>query len=196
MVLLVPTLGACGFDYQTDQVYQPGVGVNNRDGSVDVLGAVVVSSTDGEGTFVASLVNKSDNDDTLESVTGEDLQAQVSSPVEVKADTLVNLADTGAVSVTGENVEPGKFVRLTLQFEGGQKTEVNVPVVPARGRVLRRRARQPREREQPLRQPESLTDRVTVGGAANRSCDCHPRLAEPGRQKLLIGHGVVPTQVG
>lgn len=131
MVLLVPTLGACGFDYQTDQVYQPGVGVNNRDGSVDVLGAVVVSSsTDDEGTFVASLVNKSDSDDTLESVTGEDVQVQIISPVEVKADTLVNLADTGAVSVVGETVEPGKFVRLTLQFEGGQTTEVNVPVVP------------------------------------------------------------------
>ena len=130
MALLVPTLGACGFGYQTDQVYQPGVGVNNRDGSVDVLGAVVVSSTDGEGTFVASLVNKSDTDDSLESMTGEDLQVQLSAPVEVKADTLVNLADTGAVSVTGDSVEPGKFVRLTLQFEGGQTTEVNAPVVP------------------------------------------------------------------
>ena len=56
LVLLVPGLGAC--QYQTDQVYQPGVGVNNRDGTVDVLGAVVVSSTDGKGTFVASLVNQ------------------------------------------------------------------------------------------------------------------------------------------
>lgn len=131
MVLLVPTLGACGsFSYQTDQVYQPGVGVNNREGSIDVLGAVVVSSTDGEGTFVASLVNQGEEADSLESLSGEDIQAQVSSPVEVKADTLVNLADTGAVSVTGEDVSPGAFVRLTLQFEGGQSTELNVPVVP------------------------------------------------------------------
>ena len=58
LVLLVPLLGACGFGYQTDQVYQPSVGVNDRDGTVDVLGAVVVSSADGQGTFVASLVNK------------------------------------------------------------------------------------------------------------------------------------------
>ena len=50
--------------------------------------------------------------------------------MEVKAGHLVNLADTGAVSVTGDTVEPGKFVRLTLQFESGQTTEVNVPVVP------------------------------------------------------------------
>jgi hypothetical protein len=130
MVLLVPILASCGFGYQTDQVYQPGVGVNNRDGSVDVLGAVVVSSTDGEGTFVASLVNKSEDDDSLESVDGEGLEVQMSAPVEIKADTLVNLADTGSVGVSGETVTPGKFVRLTLQFESGQSTEVNVPVVP------------------------------------------------------------------
>jgi len=131
MVLLVPTLGACGFGYQTDQVYQPAVGVNNRDGAVDVLNAVVVtSSTDGDGTFVASLVNKADSDDSLESVDGEDVQVQVSAPVEVKAGDLVNLADTGAVSVVGDGVQPGDFVRLTLQFESGQSTEVNVPVVP------------------------------------------------------------------
>lgn len=131
MVLLVPSLGACGFGYQTDQVYQPGVGVNNRDGTVDVLGAVVVTASDGRGTFVASLVNKdTENDDTLVSVTGEDLQARVSAPVDVAAGTLVNLADTGAVGVDGETIMPGKFARLELQFESGQTTEVNVPVVP------------------------------------------------------------------
>ena len=127
-VLLVASLGAC--DYQTDQVYQPGVGVNNRDGSVDVLGAVVVSSTDGQGTFVASLVNSDvKKANSLTNVTGDDLEVKLSAPVEIKPDTLVNLDDTGAVSVTGESVEPGRFARITLEFESGQETEVNVPVV-------------------------------------------------------------------
>jgi hypothetical protein len=131
LVLLVPALGACGFNYQTDQVYQPGVGVNNRDGKVDVLGAVVVSSVDGEGTFVASLVNKDQEDgDSLIQVTAEDLDANISAPVEVPAGTLVNLADTGAVSVSGDTVKAGKFARVTLTFESGQRTEVNAPVVP------------------------------------------------------------------
>ena len=131
MVLLVPALGACGFGYQTDQVYQPGVGVNHRDGQVDVLAAVVVSSTDGEGTFVASLVNKdTENDDTLQQVTADDVDVQLQAPIEVPADTLVNLADTGAVAVSGETVEPGKWVRLTLTFESGETAEVNAPVVP------------------------------------------------------------------
>jgi len=127
-VLLVPSLGAC--DYQTDQVYQPGVGVNNRDGTVDVLGAVVVS-TNGQGTFVASLVNSDLNEsDSLTNVTGDDLQVQLAAPVEIKPESLVNLDDTGAVSVAGENIEPGQFARITLEFESGQETEVNVPVVP------------------------------------------------------------------
>ena len=131
MVLLVPTLGACGFGYQTDQIYQPGVGVNNREGTVDVLAAVVVSSTDGEGTFVASLVNQdTETDDSLVQVTGDDVDVQLTAPVEVPADGLVNLADTGAVAVTGETVATGKWVRLTLTFESGQTTEVNAPVVP------------------------------------------------------------------
>jgi len=131
MVLLVPLLGACGFGYQTDQIYQPGVGVNNREGTVDVLAAVVVSSIEGEGTFVASLVNKdTENDDSLVQVTGDDVDVTLTAPVEIPAGGLVNLADSGAVSVTGETVAPGKWVRLTLTFESGQTTEVNAPVVP------------------------------------------------------------------
>ena len=32
--------------------------------------------------------------------------------------------------MSGESIEPGRFARLTLEFESGQETEVNVPVVP------------------------------------------------------------------
>jgi hypothetical protein len=134
MVLLVPVLGACGFSEQTDQVYQPAVGTDNRSGNVDILGAVVVSSLNGEGTFVASLVNNNqDKDDTLVTMTGDGLDVSLTAPIKVPAGDLVNLADTGAVSVTGDTVQPGKFARLTLTFESGQKTEVNVPVVPYSG---------------------------------------------------------------
>jgi hypothetical protein len=134
MVLLVPALAGCGFNEQTDQVYQPGVGVNNREGDVDVLGAVVVSSLNGEGTFVASLVNKNTStEDTLVTMTGDGLDIALAAPVKLPADQLVNLADSGAVSVTGETVQPGKFARLTLTFQSGQKTEINAPVVPYSG---------------------------------------------------------------
>jgi hypothetical protein len=131
MVLLVPVLGACGFGYQTDQVYQPGVGVNDRSGTVDVLGAVVVSGSDGSGTFVASLVNKdSKNPAALTAVTGPNgVTTQVVKKVTVAPDTLLNLASMGAVSVRGAAVRAGGFVRLTLEFDTGQKTQVNVPIV-------------------------------------------------------------------
>lgn len=131
MVLLLPALGACGFGYQTDQVYQPAVGVNDRSGDVNVFGAVVVSGSEGSGTFVASFVNTAtDQPAKLTSITGEDgLTATIVKPVEVASDTLLNLAPLGAVSVTGEPVSAGAFVRMTLEFDSGQKTELNVPVV-------------------------------------------------------------------
>lgn len=135
LVLLVPVLGACGFSEQTDQVYQPSVGVNNRDGVVDVLGAVVVSGTPGSGTFVASLVNKGTSKSvSLQSVTGDSgTTAQLVKPVSVGAGDLVNLAGVGAVDVTGQAISAGAFARLTLTFDNGQSTQVNVPIVSRDG---------------------------------------------------------------
>jgi len=131
LVLLIPLLGACGFGYQTDQVYQPGVGVNNRDGTVDVLASVVVFVGEGKGTFVATLVNKDpEKDDKLVSVSGEDVRAQLTAPIDIPAGGLVNLADSGAIGLEGDTIEPGAFVRVTLTFESGQSSEVNAPVVP------------------------------------------------------------------
>lgn len=130
LVLLVPALGACGFGYQTDQVYQPGVGSDARSAVVEVLGAVIVSSGSGSGTFVAGLANSSTQDtDSLTSVTAEGAQATLSSPIELQPSSLVSMSDLGAVSVTGERVEPGNFVQVQLTFQSGQKTSLNVPVV-------------------------------------------------------------------
>lgn len=135
LVLLVPLTAACGFGYQTDQVYQPGVGTDVRTGTVDVLGAVIVSGTDGSGTFVASLANKGlDKAVTLASVTGpQGLEVQLTAPVEVPAGGLVNLADKGAVRVAGDAVTYGTYLRLTLAFDDGESTKVNVPVVDREG---------------------------------------------------------------
>jgi hypothetical protein len=132
LVILVPALGACGFNEQTDQVYQPAVGVNNRAGVVDVLGAVVVSGTDGIGTFVASLDNKSQKTThTLTAIKGSDgVEVSLVKPVPVPPGELVNFADMGVASVIGHSVVAGGFVRLTLEFDSGQSSQVNAPVVP------------------------------------------------------------------
>jgi copper(I)-binding protein len=129
LVLLVPILAACGFGAQTDQVYQAGAGVNNRDGAVDVLNALIVSDTDGQGTFAGTLVNKGTTNDTLVSMSSS--SGQVS--VEVPAGQAVNLATDGKVRVQSDDIEPGNFVSLTLQFASGQSTEVDVPVVSHSG---------------------------------------------------------------
>ena len=56
---------------QTDQVYNPAAGVDDRSGSVDVLNALVVSGSDGSGTVIASLVNNDQtHSDSLRSVAG------------------------------------------------------------------------------------------------------------------------------
>lgn len=135
LVLFVPSLAACGFNYQTDKVYQPAVGVNNRSGNVDVLGAVVVSGTDGSGTFVATLVNKASGQPaTLTGLTGPaGTTTRFTAPVQVQPGALVNLADAGAVAINGDAVKAGGWVRLTLEFQDGQTTKVNAPVVDRTG---------------------------------------------------------------
>ncbi len=135
LVLLVPLLSACGFGEQTDQVYQPAVGTNDHRGQVDVLGAVVVSASDGIGTFVASLDNKNPRKAiTLVSVEGsEGIEPQLVAPVKIEPGDMVNLADVGAVRVSGDGVTAGAFARLTLTFDTGQKSQVNAPIVPKVG---------------------------------------------------------------
>lgn len=132
-LLLAPALTACGFNFQTDQVYQPSVGVNDRSGSVDILNALVVSGTDGSGTFAGTLVNGDPTeDDRLDSVTGPDVTTS-KSVIPVPAGGTALLAKTGQVTVEGADVEPGTFVELTFSFASGQTTTVKVPVVAATG---------------------------------------------------------------
>lgn len=137
-VLLVPGLAACGFDRPTDRVYNPGVGVNDRSGSVDVLHALVVSGDDGSGTLVAGLVNNDlEKADALTGVqgAGEDRAVSVTldGDVEIPARGSVQLVDETEVSVEGEGVAPGNFVTLTFSFDRGANVTLDVPVVDRRG---------------------------------------------------------------
>ena len=105
--------------------------MNNSSGDVNILGAVVVSGSEGTGTFVASLVNTDPSEPAkITSISGEDgLTINIVKPVEVAPDTFVDLAPLGAIGVNGESVAAGAFARLTLEFDTGQTTELNVPVV-------------------------------------------------------------------
>ena len=131
-------MSSCGvnFDAQTDQVYNPAVGVNDRGGSVDVLNALVVSGSAGSGTIVATLVNNDQDDsDSLRGVAGAGqdtgLNVQLGGPTTIAAGGLLNLADQGKVIVRGREILPGKFVEITFSFDRGKAVTVQVPVVSA-----------------------------------------------------------------
>jgi len=137
VALCLPTVSACGFDLATERPYTPAAGANAYDGTVDVLGAVVVSATPGSGTFVASLSN---NDTTgaatfeslAPAVPGDTLEAAQVTPVEIPARGLVNLAVDGGVQLTGD-FEAGDFVSVVVGFGSGERAELTVPVVPDEG---------------------------------------------------------------
>jgi len=136
VALCLPAVSACGFEAATNRPYTPAAGANAQDGTVDVLGAVIVSSTNGSGTFVASLANNdatvADSLDSLAPGTGSDVAAGEFAPIEIQPQSLVNLATDGGVALTG-GFGVGNFVTVVLGFTSGGRVEIDVPVVPAEG---------------------------------------------------------------
>ncbi|NUR05631.1 MAG: hypothetical protein HOQ22_04505 [Nocardioidaceae bacterium] len=134
VVLAAPVLSSCGVNFgaQTDQVYNPSVGVDDRSGQVDVLNALIVSGDDGSGTVVASLVNNNqEQPDTLRGVGGQGLTVQPGGSTTIPPGGLLNLATKGRIFVRGENVVPGKFVDVTFTFDKANRVNLQVPVVNA-----------------------------------------------------------------
>ncbi len=131
-LLLAAPLSSCGFDNATERVYTPAVGANNRDASVDVLGAVIVSAEEGSGTFVATFVNNDQAEDgVVEAITPDDETVQFDfSPITVGPGGMVNLAadDEEGVPVEGE-IAAGDMVPLDIQISGGDVLQMIVPVV-------------------------------------------------------------------
>jgi len=130
LLALAPVITACGFNAQTDVPYQSAIGTQSRTGQVWILNAVVVSATDGKGTFAGTLVNQSDTENaTLQSVTA----AKGAVSVDVPAGGLVNLATDGAVRLRDPDITPGGHISLSFQFSNGQVTTLDVPVFPNTG---------------------------------------------------------------
>jgi hypothetical protein len=136
VALTFPVLASCSsnFNAPTDQVYTPGVGVNDRSGNIDVLHALIVSGEDGSGTVIAGLANNDpEKADQLASVSGagNDASIQISDggPVEIPAGGFVQLADEGNIAVTATQIQPGKFIELTFNFASSESVDIEVPVV-------------------------------------------------------------------
>ncbi len=132
-LLLAAPLSSCGFDKATEREYTPAAGANDRDASVDVLGAVIVSAEEGSGTFVATFVNNDVSEDgTVESVAPGVDTAEIAdfSPITVPPGGLVYLGAEGeeGVAVEGE-FGAGGSVPMTFELSGGQVVQLRVPVV-------------------------------------------------------------------
>src|SRR6478735_7516121 len=138
VIALAAPLTSCGFDYATERDYTPAGGANSREGVVDLLSAVVVSSAEGSGTFVASLSNNDGVDEqSLTGISAGDpgadgttVEAAEFEPVAVPADGLVNLAEPPAGIVLTGDFTAGDFVALSFDFGNGERVSLNVPVVP------------------------------------------------------------------
>lgn len=132
LVLAVPALSSCGFNYATDRVNTPAAGVNNRDKTVDVLSAVIVATQANSGTFIASFSNNSQTEsatfDTLSGAGGNTVTPADFDPVEIAPKALVNLAVDGGVVLTGA-FEAGDFIPVSVGFANGDRVLMKIPVV-------------------------------------------------------------------
>ena len=128
-------LSACGFNYPTDKINNPTAGVDYRDGTVDILNAVVVAQAANSGTFVATFVNGSpDQPVTLQSASGDNtaISHVSATPFTLQPNALRNLAATSGIPVSG-TFALGQFVNLTFQFDDGETANLDVPVVADAG---------------------------------------------------------------
>ncbi|NYD57678.1 hypothetical protein BKA08_001916 [Nocardioides marinisabuli] len=131
-VALALPLSSCGFDYATDRPYTPAAGANERDAEVDVLGAAIVASRDGAGTFIGGLANNSATDvitfTGLSGENGEQVSAEVEPrPIDPLGFENLSEEDNG-FAVTGD-FAAGDYLAVRLSFDNGESVQIDVPVV-------------------------------------------------------------------
>ena len=125
-----------GFGAQTDQVYNPTAGTDDRSGAVDVLNALIVSAHKGSGTVIATLVNNNERRaDRLTGITGtgpnSGVQVTPGGRTTIPPGGLLNLAKQGSITITGKDVVPGRFIDLTFSFAHGASATLSTLVVSA-----------------------------------------------------------------
>jgi hypothetical protein len=133
-LLAAGTLAGCGTgtDAQTNEIYNPAVGVNARSADVNVLNLLVVADPDGSGTVSTALVNQSTEPDQLTAVTasneGQELTVDAQGlPLDLEAGRLTTLETASPVFV--QDVAPGYFLTLSLTFANSEPVQIDVPVV-------------------------------------------------------------------
>lgn len=129
-------LAACGtgVNAQTNQSYQAAEGSNERTEHVDAMNVIAVENSDGTATVSAALLAKADDGDALTGVTGTDpdggqVDVEFDGPITLPEDDLVSLGEEPELVLSGDAIEAGYYITLTLEFETAAPVEVEVPVV-------------------------------------------------------------------
>ncbi len=137
LLLAVPALASCGFDYPTERVNTVGAGVTNHEAKVDVGGAVIVAGQPDSGTLIGTLSNNTEDPISLTSMTGGEkgsITADQRDALEVPGQGHVNLAtlaeDGEGITVSGD-FDAGDFVTVTLVFDNDESVTMEIPVMKA-----------------------------------------------------------------
>jgi hypothetical protein len=132
------TLAGCGsnFNAQSQQEYQPAVGLTDRTGQVYAVDTLVVTNGHGDGTVVAALINQAHQTDILRAVsavTDQGTKLKVGplpgGGLRLPYEQSVQLANSGAVRVSGSTLQAGSVIHLTFTFQQAAPVQVDAPVV-------------------------------------------------------------------
>ena len=132
---MVLTGCSTGFDAEVLQVYDAGIGVNDRSSDVYVLNALVVDNGDGSGTLSVSLLDKSGEGDQLvaveaATVEGEPIDVALNAePLELCAEQLAVVGTNAEVTLTGDNFTAGDMIEMAFTFRDAEPVRMQVPVV-------------------------------------------------------------------
>jgi copper(I)-binding protein len=126
---------AANFDAQTNQIYQPADGANNKESDVYVMGTLVVADGAGHGVVVARLINSAEQPDSLVSVAATDGEGNpitvnpMPEPLELQPAESLQLAESAHIQLSGDNLQVGGVVTLDVTFDQAEPVTLEAPVV-------------------------------------------------------------------
>ena len=142
-VIAIALVAGCSssFKAQTEQIYQPAIGSDNREGDVYVLDALVVSDGTGLGTIAAGLVNEVvRRGDALvgvraDSPAGNQVRGMIlTQQVRLPSLQLVQLADSGDVILSANKpLDVGGSITVTFTFRNAAPITLDLPIVKNTG---------------------------------------------------------------
>jgi hypothetical protein len=131
--LAVAGCSGTGVGAQTNQQYQAGVGANLRTGQVQLYNALAVDNGDGTATLSTVVVNTTDETQKLDDATatagGEEVEVEAAPAIIGPRDSF-NTGPAATVVFSGDAVEAGDYITLTMIFDQAGEVTIEAPVVP------------------------------------------------------------------